>query len=145
MSNAFSGIGTKFYRWSSTSTEWQAIAEITSITGPGMSRETIEVTSLDTTGGYRQYISGLREGGTVSLSMNFTRATYEQMKDDFEDDDNQFYKIALPDTVETSLEFEGLVMELPLTVDPGDRVTADVDIQISGKVELYDGSTGAPE
>ena len=143
MSNAISGMGTKFYRWSSGSSLWVAIAEITSISGPGMSRETIEVTALDTTGGYREFIGGLREGGDVTLSMNFSRATYEAMKDDFEDDDNQSYAIVLPDDDRTTLEFEGLVMEVPLGIETGDKISADVTIKVSGQVELYDGSSGA--
>ena len=35
---AISGVGTEFRRWNSTTGEWDAIAEINSITGPGMSR-----------------------------------------------------------------------------------------------------------
>jgi len=140
-SNAMSAIGTKLYRWSSSS-QWEALAEVTSIAGPGMSRETIEVTSLDSEDGYREFIGGLREGGTISLSMNFTRANYDLMKDDFESDDLQNYKIVIPDTDETTLEFEGFVMELPANFDTGDRITMDVQIQISGKVELFDGSSG---
>jgi len=142
-SEAISGVGTKFYRWSSTSTEWEAVAEVTSIGGPGMTRESIEVTSLDSVDGYKEFIGGLRDGGSVSLSMNFTRASYALMKADFEDNTRQNYKIVLPDAEETTLEFEGLVMEVPLKVDTGDKITSDVNIKISGKVDLYDGSSGA--
>jgi predicted secreted protein len=134
-------IGTKLYRWNSSS-QWEALAEVNSISGPGMSRETIEVTSLDSEDGYREYIGGLREGGTIQLSMNFTRANYNLMKADFESDELQNYKIVIPDTDETTLEFEGFVMELPANFEPGDKITMDVQIQISGKVELFDGSSG---
>ena len=144
-SNALSGIGTKFFRWDpgTTSSGWQSIAEITSISGPTMSREIIDVTSLDSDDGYREFISAIRDGGTVSLSMNFTRDGYDLMKDDFEDDERQNYAIVIPDTDETTLEFEGLVMELPLNIEVADKITLDVTIQISGKVVLYDGSSGA--
>ena len=141
MSNAIAGVGTVFNRWSGSA--WVAVAEINSITGPGMSRDTIDVTSLDSTGGYREFITGFRNAGTVSLSMNFTRETYEMMKDDFEDDDAQNYQIVLPDDEETGLDFIGLVTELPLNIPPDDKVTADVTIQISGEVVLSSGgSTG---
>jgi predicted secreted protein len=100
MSNAFSGVGTLFRRWSGTA--WVNIAEVNSISGPSMTRETIDVTSLDSTGGYREFIAGFRDAGTLQLTMNFTRSTYDTMKDDFEDDSAQNYEIVLPDDENTT-------------------------------------------
>jgi len=137
---AISGKGTQFRRWNTSTGQWENIAQINSITGPGMSRDTIDTTALDTTGGYRTFITGFRNPGTLTLTMNFTRDTYEQMKSDFEDDTPKNYEIVLPDDDNTSLEFQGLVTELPLTIPPDDKVTADVTIQISGQVSLESGS-----
>jgi predicted secreted protein len=140
-SKAIAGVGTKFKRWNGSA--WVDIAEINSITGPSMSRDTIDVTSLDSTGGYREFIPGFRNAGTVVLAMNFTRETYEQMLDDFEDNTIQNYQIVLPDEENTGLDFEGLVSELPLTIPADDKVTADVTIQVTGKVYVSSGgSTG---
>ena len=139
MSDAISGVGTQFRRWNTASGTWETLAEIKSVTGPGMSRATLDTTNLDTAGGYRTFIGSFRDGGTVSLSMNFTRTTYEQMLDDFEDDDPQNYEVVLPDDETTTLEFEGLVTELPLSIPEG-VVTADVTIKISGAVSLDSGS-----
>lgn len=137
-SNAFAGVGTLFRRWSGTA--WVNIAEINSITGPGMSRDVIDVTSLDSTDGYREFIAGFRNAGTVGLAMNFTRSTYNMMKTDFESDDLQNYEIVLPDDDHTSFEFQGLVTELPLSIPADDKVTADVTLQISGPVTVNSGS-----
>jgi len=140
-SNAVAGVGTVFNRWNGSA--WVAVAEINSITGPSMSRDTIDVTSLDSTGGYREFITGFRNAGTVVLAMNFTRETYEQMLSDFEDNTIQNYQIVLPDEENTGLDFEGLVSELPLTIPADDKVTADVTIQVTGKVYVSSGgSTG---
>jgi len=138
-STAVSGVGTVFNRWSGSA--WVPQAEINSITGPGMSRDIIDVTSLDSTAGYREFITGFRNAGTVTLSMNFTRTTYEQMKNDFENDDAQNYQIDLPDDENTSLDFIGLVTELPLTIPPDDKITVDVTIQISGEVAISSGGS----
>lgn len=136
---AKTGIGTLFRRWNSTTGAWENLSEIRSITGPGMTRDTVDTTTLDTTGGYRTFITGLRNAGTITLSMNFTRDAYETMKDDFEDDDAQNYEIILPDDDVTTFEFEGLVTECPLTI-PEDLISFDVTIQISGQVTLESGS-----
>lgn len=131
-SNAISGVGTKFKRWAAGS-GFVDLAEVNSISGPNQSRETIDVTSLDSTGGYREFIGSFRDGGSVNLNMNFTKATYTLMHTDFVSDDLVAYKIVLPDTPTTSLEFTGLVMELPLEVSTGDKITANVTIKVSGQ------------
>jgi predicted secreted protein len=141
-SNAVAGVGTVFNRWNGSA--WVPIAEINSITGPSMSRDTIDVTSLDSTGGYREFITGFRNAGTVVLAMNFTRDTYELMKTDFESNVAGNYQIDLPDVEGTSLDFEGLVTELPLTIPADDKITADVTIQVTGKVEISSGGTTTP-
>jgi len=139
-SNAISGVGTKFRRWNTTSGVWENLAEVNSISGPSMTRDFIDVTSLDSTGGYREFIAGFRDGGTVNLTMNFTRTTYDLMKTDFEDDAAQNYEILLPDNDATSFEFEGLVTELPLEIPTDDKVTANVTIKIVGQVTVNSGS-----
>lgn len=148
-SNAISGLGTKFYRWDADAGEWSALAEVSSISGPGMTRDFIDVTSLDSTGGYREFISGFRDGGTINLTMNFTRDTYDLMKEDFENDSAVHYEIVLPDKgsegsdINTSFEFKGLVTELPLEIPTDDKVTANVTIKIDGKVLVNSGGGSA--
>lgn len=127
-SKAITGQGTIFKR------NGEAIGEINSIDGPTKSRETIEVTRLEDVDGYRQYIAGLREPGTVTLNMNFTRENYDVLNADFESDTIQSYAIELPDEDETVFTFNGFVTELPISIPIGDKITCDVTIQISGKV-----------
>ncbi|MFP4019638.1 MAG: phage tail tube protein [Bacteroidales bacterium] len=134
-SNAITGQGTIFIRNS------EEISEINSIEGPGKSRETIDVTKLEDEDGYRQYIGGLREPGTVTLNMNFTRTGFDLFNEDFESDDIQDYEIQFPDDENTTFVFSGLVTELPVSVPIGDKITMDVTIQISGKVNTEGSSS----
>jgi len=137
-SNALTGAGTKFQRMEEDSSpaEFKTIAEVRSISGPDKSRDTVEVTPLDTDDGYRKFIASVRDSGSVSLTMNFTRDGYETINDDFEDDEEKNYQIVLPDDEETTLEFEGLVTELPLDITLDDAITADVTIKVTGKVDI---------
>lgn len=144
MSGAISSQGTKFYRWDSGTSAWVKIAEITGIEGPNTTRETIEVTTLDSVDGYREYIGSLREGGNANLTMNFTRATFTIFNTDFENDIAQNYAIVLPDTDFTTLEFEGLVVEQPLSMQVGDKISANTNIKITGKPILSNGDSGMP-
>ena len=140
-SKAVSGVGTKFNRWSGS--DWEALAEVNSITGPSMTRNFIDVTSLDSVGGYREFITGFRDAGTISLAMNFTPVTYKAMKADFESEVAQNYEIVLPDEDHTTLEFEGLVTELPLSIPTDDKITADITIKITGDVVISGVSGGS--
>ena len=137
MSDAISGVGTAFNRGDGTSSEsFDAIAEINTITGPNKSRGTIDVTSLDSTGGYKEFIAGFRDAGEVTLNMNFTLAGYADMDADFEIDTLTNYQIVLPDTGNTTFEFAALVTALGLAIPMDDKVTADVTLKISGTVTL---------
>jgi len=141
-SNAISGMGVKFWRWSGAA--WVSIAEISAIDGPTKTRETIEVTALDSTGGYREYIPSLREGGTLSLTMNYSPTTYRTMNSDFEDNTTQNYLISIPDTENTHMEFAGLVTEIPFSASVGDKITANSTIKITGKVYVFAGVSDSP-
>lgn len=144
MGEPMTGKGTQFRRWNSSVGQWEEIAEITSIGGVGGTRDTHDVTTLGSAGGYRRFIPGFRNGGTVTLAMLFTRDSYEIMKSDFESDIVQNYEIILPDEDVTSYEFEGLVTELPLTIPPDAPITVDVSILVSGEIVVNSGSGPSP-
>jgi len=129
-------VGTIFARQDDSGSAYTAIAEINSISGPTMTADFIDTTSLDTTGGYRTFIRGFRDGGDVTLEMNFTYAGYEQMKLDFEATASKNYRITLPDTYGTQFDFAGLVTELPLNIVPDDKITTTVKIKVDGQVTV---------
>lgn len=123
-SNAFSGVGTIFKRGA------VAIAEINSISGPNISRGHIDVTSFDSTSGYREFIAGFRDAGEITLSMNFTFATWQDFKDDIDQDASIEYSITLPNTEGTIITFDGLVTTLGMAIPFDDKVTSDITIKI---------------
>ena len=123
-SNAFAGVGTVFKRGA------VAVAEVSSISGPNISRGHIDVTNLDSTGGYREFIAGFRDAGEVTLTMNFTFATWQDFKDDIDQEDPVAYSIALSNTEDTIISFDGLVTALGMAIPFDDKVTSDVTIKI---------------
>jgi len=138
MTNAVSSVGALLKKY--VTSAWVSVGEVTTISGPTMSRETIDVTSLASTGGYREFIAGFRDPGTMTFTMNFNRSDYETMKTDFESDTEQDYELILPDDEVTTLEFSGLVTELPLNLDPGSQITCNVTIKVTGQVTVNSGS-----
>ena len=134
--NAISGVGTVFNRGDGASSEnFSAIAEINTIGGPNMSRNFIDVTSLDSAGGYREFIPSFRDAGQISLNMNFTIGGYGTMLTDFQAETSNNYQIVLPDSGETTLDFAAYVQDLPLNINE-DKVAMDVTLKITGSVTL---------
>lgn len=129
---AFVGVGTVFSRKNPISEEYEAIAEINEIGGPERTRQIREATHLGSEGGYREFITGFRDGGNVTLNMNFTADSYERFDDDFADDDPRDYRIELPDTDETVIDFKGLVTDTPLSIAVDDKVTVRVTLKVTG-------------
>jgi len=142
MSNLVTGVGTKFKKW--VNSAWTDIAEVKQIQGPQPTREVIETTSLDAVDGYKRFIAGFRDGGTLTLNMNFTREGYDMFKADFESDLTQNYEIVLPDVDQTAVEFEGLVTECPLNITGTEAITMEVKIKITGNIAVSSGGSASP-
>jgi predicted secreted protein len=120
-------------------TKWVALANITNISGPTMSKETVDTTALDTTGGYKTFITGMKNPGTITLNVMFDKEIYYLLKDMFDSYTSYQFMIELPDKTVgqlygTMLTFNGLITEVPLTIPPGDKITCDVTVQIDGQV-----------
>lgn len=135
---AIAGVGAQLKRSEddSSGSSYTAIGEINSIDGPNMSRETIDTTALDTSGGYRTFIPSFRDAGELNMEMNFTLDTYDDLKLDFEASAIRYWQVVFPDTGSTTLEFGGYVTSLGTAISTDDKVTASVTIKISGAVTL---------
>ena len=123
--------------------KYVAIAHITNITGPSMTKDTIDTTALDTVGGYRTFITGFKNAGTLTLTVMFEATGYKALKDFYDSESTQQFRITLPDKVTpdghgSQLTFNGLVTELPLTIPPDDKITCDITVQIVGIVNFVE-------
>ncbi len=51
------------------------VAELTNISGPGISVDTIDVTTHDSADAFREFVAGLIDGGEISMEGNLTDTT----------------------------------------------------------------------
>jgi len=136
-SSAVTSVGASFKRGDGASSEvFTAIAEVNSIGGPDMSRDIIDVTSLDSTGGYKEFLAGHRDPGEITLEMNFTYAGYNAMLTDFEADTPVNYQIVLPDTPVTTFDMACLVTSMGMATTVGDRITASVTLKVTSEITV---------
>ncbi len=114
-----------------------AIAEITELTPPQMSRDDIDVTSHQSSDGYREFISGLRDGGEVSFKANWlpTNSTHDGttgILETFNDDVNHNWKIILPNTLIT-IAFSGFLTAFEPDLPLEEQAQLSGTIKVSGK------------
>ena len=129
MATATTGIGTKL-EYSTDGSTYTQLLNINSISGPSFSRDEIDITTLENQSGYREYILGLRDAGSLSLTLNYEKAGYQTLLDMYDADQLYEWRITLPDA--STFEFSGYVMELPLTIPVDDKISFDCTIRVTG-------------
>ena len=135
-------VGTKIQFWDSDASKpaWTELSEISDISGPDFSKDEIEVTALDTKGGFKSYIGGLKDAGNMTLEMNFDQKTFATMFNIFLKDGDAgvyWFAVILNDNVmdnnKSAFWFQASVNQTPIRVSAGDRATATVTLRISGE------------
>ena len=129
------GHGSQFQR-SDNGTSGGAFASVGTvydIRPPGLSRETVDVTSHASTERWREFIGGLRDGGEMAVDIEFDPSA--QAVADFLADLNAdaagYYKIIFPNTTEWA--FAGLMNGFEATDPLDDKLMATATFKITGK------------
>jgi len=133
--------GTQFKRGDgATPTEvFTTIANVTSISGPERSRETIDVTAHDSPDGWMEFIGGLKNGGEIQLEVNYDPAEdSHDLDDDFNDSQPRNYQLViLPgDPDEHTWSLPGILTNLSDEFPYDDKMSRKVTVKVSGKPTL---------
>lgn len=130
--------GTLFQRANGAApgTTYQTIANVTNISGPERSRETIDVTAHDSPEQWMEFIGGLKDGGEVSLDINYDpgQVTHD-LDDDFDDSVARNYRIIiLPGTEdEHTWQIKGIMTGLSDEFPYDDKASRTMTVKVSGK------------
>jgi predicted secreted protein len=133
--NAF---GTEFRRGDgATPTEaFTTIANVTTINGPDRSRETINVTAHNSPGAWMEFLGSLKDGGEISIEINYdpTEATHD-LDDDFDDVEPRNYQVViLPDTEdEYTWDLSGILTALGDEFPHDDKMARSMTVKVTGK------------
>jgi len=114
----------------------KTVAGLTSIGGLELSADTIDVTTLDSDGGYREFIAGFKDAGEVSLEGYLKLDEGQQaLYTLFESGDVEDFTIQFPDNL-GKWEFKGVVTGFSTSADLEDPLSFSATIQVSGKPQL---------
>jgi predicted secreted protein len=115
------------------------IAEIRSLSGPTFQADVLDATVHNSPSPWRQFISGLLDGGEVSLDINFiptdpthTASAAGGLLYAFKEREQHNFQIVFPDTGNTTWIFPGIVTGFEMSADPADILSASVTIKVNG-------------
>jgi predicted secreted protein len=137
--NAKIGHGSLFelFDFDSSPEGYVVVGEVTNITLPALARDAVDATHTESTDGWREFIPGLKDGGEVSVEMNFVSgsATDSLIRRQFDMDNLSLVRISTPespptDVITFSAVATGYEVEDPLD----DKIAATLTLKVSGKV-----------
>lgn len=121
----------------SSGTDYVELADVINIDGPNMTKSAIDVTHLNSTNRWQQFINGMRSGGTCNFTLNFIYAEYLKLKNQFDSDDNLAgFQILLPNSAATTITFDAVINSLGTGIPFNDRITTTCSLTASGAVAV---------
>ena len=138
----FDAFGTQFKRESNTPGTYATVANVTDISGPSRQREAIEVTAHDSPDQYREFVKGLKDGGEVEITLNYSPTVsgsgHGLLDDDFEERTLRNYRVVvLPgESNQVTWTFSALITDLGDEFPHDDKMERTATFKISGKPVL---------
>jgi hypothetical protein len=130
-SAATSGFGATFAYLSTDPSTYTSLAEVLSITPPSISVETIESTHMASDDTFREYIAGLRDGGEVTVTMNYVESSATLLQT-LVLAGSETFKITLAGG--STLGFSGIPTEFAIDdIAIDDKMTMSLTVKVSGK------------
>lgn len=120
---------------------YTTVAQVRDISGPMMSRDTIEVTSRDSTGQAREYLAGLLENGEVAFDIVYDPDTTTHSASAtgglitlLAAGTQNNFRVEFADSTATTATFAGLVTKFEPGMPLNGAQTANVTVKVSGQI-----------
>lgn len=133
MTGAIHGFGCVAKRRTAPST-FASLGELVDVTPPTLTREAKDATHHGSPGKFREFIGGLRDGGEAQLTLHYPVGGLEAAgaMTDFLADAANDYQIVLPEPVDETVSFSGLITEVGPSTPLDDKMVYTIKIKVSG-------------
>lgn len=135
----YDAYGTKLYRGTATGTLY---VQVQSFSGPGLTLDTYDVTSMDSTGAWEEVVGGILRSGELTLGIVYDPADATQknasggLLADLIARDSIVLTLVFPDAATTEWTFSGLITGFEPDMPHDGALTATVTIKLTGSVTL---------
>lgn len=130
--------GTKLQMGSGNPVVYTDIAGVTEISGPNVDISTIDITNHNSPGGYAEFVTGIKDGGEVTVDLNYLPETHKPLTDLLDPAVGTTtlspWRIMFP--TGDKWDFSALVTGFEATAPFDDKLTASLTLKISGKPTL---------
>lgn len=145
VSQAVVGPGFLLDYFDSVTADWIHVGEVRDIDGPGDTTDEFEVTNQDSTGGYKEFVPTLQDGGTLTADMNLIpgdagQAALTDLKHDRTITD---WRVRVPSDPVTAVYFEGFLNDLSYAFPLNGAATRSLGIRVTGPVSDPTGYLGS--
>lgn len=131
------GLGVQFLIGDGASPEvFTAVAEVMTIDGPGMSRDSIDMTSADSSNFWREFLPALKDGGEVSFEVILTPANLTVLNGELAKTVNTNYRISWPYSPAKLWNFAGHMSGFEVTAPFDDKISGTATFKVSGQPTL---------
>lgn len=118
------------------SSTWTTIAQLTDVNGPTRTKGVWDATTKDSSARWRDFLSGLRDGGEVTVSILYdpSSTTHLQLIADFAADVSASYRVAYADGSTYGDSFAAIVTGFQPTGPMDGLLSADVTLKVTGAI-----------
>ena len=106
------------------------VAEVTNITWPGYKRDAIDVTFMDSTSGFREFIPGLKDAGEVTVEMNWSPSATDPIIAALTADAVGQFKLQYNAGV--NVVFKAIVTSYEMQSPLGEKLSATATFKVTG-------------
>lgn len=134
MSSAFAPRGTQFQH-SPDGVTYTTVAEVSKISNTGSKADLADVTNMDSTSSFREFLATLVDSGDIDLECNFIpgNASQQVLETDFNAQTNGYYKIVLPNALGNST-FRAFVSSRDFALEIAKQGTRTVKLKVTGQM-----------
>ncbi|MEV1006131.1 phage tail tube protein [Streptomyces sp. NPDC049881] len=129
------GFGTAFQHQTTPGT-FVTVAESTSISGPGLSKEALDATSHQSPDAHMEFVGGLIDPGEVSVDVRYDPSLHDDLIAHMAVDQPEPYRIIWPTAEQTTWTFDAIMTGFEPEGPYDDLLTASLTFKVSGKPVL---------
>jgi predicted secreted protein len=119
-------------------TAYGTIGYLDNIGGPNLARDSIDVTTHDSTSAWREFVKGLKDGGDISFDVVYdpTESTHDATTGLLADFDNEgtipAWRLTFPDGSSTQWTFDGFLTGFSPSEPKDDKLSASITVKVTG-------------
>ena len=115
------------------------IGNVISVSVDGQTRDAIDISTMGSTSKFREFVSGMADGGEISCEVNYDGAAAgvaNSLNTIYQGGTAETWTVTLSDT--STFASSGFITNLGMAVPFDDKITQSITIKLSGKPTFTD-------